>query len=116
MQAPDPETHAPTLVWTDEDGAVRYGTADRDDPYRPGERARVLEYSTFTCWTWETYDDRRDDLIGMVLFLFAIPGAAIMRLPRPPAAGDGSVSCARRGRPGPRGACWRRTGSVTGPA
>ncbi|WP_345473611.1 hypothetical protein [Actinoallomurus oryzae] len=78
VQAPAPETHAPTLVWTDKDGAVRYGTADRDDPYRPGERVRVLEYSTFTCWTWETYDDRRDELIGMVLFLFAVPGAAIV--------------------------------------
>jgi hypothetical protein len=78
VEALDPGTDLPVLHWTEADGTDRSGIADPDDDYRLGESVRVLDYSSPACWTWETYDDRRDDLTGMVVFLFAIPGAAIV--------------------------------------
>lgn len=77
VRPPDPGTSAPILVWTDDDGAIRFGVADPGDPYRPGEHVRVLEYSSSTCWTWETDNDRGDDLFGMVVFLFALPAGML---------------------------------------
>jgi hypothetical protein len=78
VEPPDPGSDLPVLHWTDADGAERYGLPDAADDYRPGEKVRVLEYSAPTCWTWESDQDRQDDVSGMVVFLFVLPAAAIV--------------------------------------
>jgi hypothetical protein len=76
IQAPDQSTGLPVFFWIDRYGAYRYGLGDDEDHYRPGDKVPVREYWTPGCWTWETGEDRSDDVIGMMVCLFLIPAGA----------------------------------------
>ena len=78
VEPPDPGSDLPVLHWTDADGVDHYGRPDAADGYRPGTKVRVLEYSAPTCLMWESDQDRQEDMSGMIVFLFALPAAAMV--------------------------------------